>query len=715
MKKSNKLISFLLTCLMIICSVSCLTGCGGSSGNTGSGNDDSYRIILNVEGETTTYLVRKGNKFIEPKKPTKTDYVFEGWYLEETFDNKYDFDTIPDKNMTLYARFVLEYETINFNEQKTFSLKDSNSTTKLEYAHITDKNTTLSITGTGNLSVSIINKSTNSSVFTTSSSEGVIESELELTLNTTYRMTISGAVSSVLLSETVEKEIETVLVSKTNTLEFTEGVYTRKLYAHLSGEYDFTFNYNTGVNVTITDMEDNAVTGNWILRVYSIDLVANNWYKVTIEYNGTEEITNIIEYKNQNGETVYDTFGKVTPLADEEDDVYKTIIRPTIGSNIMLLSGSSTITTINIYDGERNLVKTLENESQNANGIYTESISLEEMKVEKDFYYVEMKFDKYSYYKNVYYLTKPAESEITSLSKNTSVEVEASETSMSWYKFQASEEDKYTLSSGYSAFIFDSEFKYQKMSSSTTIQLNANDIIYIGIMNTSTSNSSLIIKDSFAASGTMREGTYTRTIAYNDVYGILDTVTRKHRWTFASANTTLTIMDEDKNVLTSYTSSGSNDKFTYEITAQIKYYVRLKSSVGGNYTYEKAIDVNSCGFTDYSDVHIINSDNWKTTTTNLIFTGYNDLYKFNIPESGTYRFYAANTNARDFSKWYDEDYNCENIYILDEDNFKSVRIIAEYDSTTKQETYIDVELKKGSITLFKTDNYKEAIWFVKVS
>lgn len=140
--------------------------------------------------------------------------------------------------MTLYAHFVLEYETINFNEQKTFSLKDSNSTTKLEYAHIMDKNATLSITGTGNLSVSIINKSTNSSVCTTSSSEGVIDTELDLILNTTYRITISGAVLSALISETMEKEIETVLVSKTNTLEFIEGVSTRKLYAHLSGEYD---------------------------------------------------------------------------------------------------------------------------------------------------------------------------------------------------------------------------------------------------------------------------------------------------------------------------------------------------------------------------------------------------------------------------------------------------------------------------------------------
>lgn len=400
---------------------------------------------------------------------------------------------------------------------------------------------------------------------------------------------------------------------------------------------------------------------------------------------------------------MYDTFGKVTPLADEEDDVYKTIIKPTIGSKIMLLSGSSTITNINIYDGEKNLIKTLENNNKNENGIYTESISLEAMEAEKDFYYVEMKFDKYSYYKNVYYLTKPTESEIASLEKNTSVDVETSETSMSWYKFQASEEDKYTLSSGNSAFIFDFEFKYQKMPSNTTItiQLNANDIIYIGIINTSTSNSNLIIKDSFAASKTMSEGTYTRTVAYNDVYGILDTATRKHRWAFTAADTTLTIMDEDKNVLTSYTSTGTNDKFTYEITAGTKCYVRIKSSVGVNYTYEKALDVNAYSSTDYSNVHIINSDNWKIHTTNL-FLGSNTLYKFNIPESGTYRFYAANTNARDFSKYYDyKNYYCENFYIIDEDNFKNIRIIAEYNSTTKQGTYMDVELKKVLLLYLK--------------
>ncbi len=45
----------------------------------------------------------------EPAEPTKTDYLFGGWYTSQRFDEKFEFTTMPAKNVTLYAKWYKVY------------------------------------------------------------------------------------------------------------------------------------------------------------------------------------------------------------------------------------------------------------------------------------------------------------------------------------------------------------------------------------------------------------------------------------------------------------------------------------------------------------------------------------------------------------------------------------------------------------------------------
>lgn len=722
MRKNNKIINFLLACVLSLCSLNFITGCGPEQEPM---NQEQYKITLNVEGKTTTYAVFKGNKFNEPTtKPYKTNYVFEGWYMEDTFINKYDFDIVPNSDLTLYAKFVLEYEIINYNENKLFSNKSSDSVTKLEYFNSGDKDTVLTVNGTGNLNVNIVKKSTGLTVYNKTCNDGTLILDLDLAMKAYYKIIITGEVTSVLIGERVNSTLNTAVVSVEDTLEFENGVSIRKLYAHLSGEYNFSFNYNTGVTVTVTDMEDNLVTGgDWILRVYSIDLVGNNWYKVKIEYSGNDTITNLIDYVNINGQTIYDTYGKITPLADEDDEVYKTIIKPVIGTNIMIIPSSSTrMTSISVYDAERNLLTSVV--SEDLDSYFPESVSLQ-MEVSKDFYYLEVQFSAYSS-RELYYFSKATNSTSTrTLNLNESTVVNLGEESMYWYKFTSSTDDRYSFSSGTYAIILDEDFNYLYMTSNKKFELETNDVIYIGIINDpnlTSSSITIMMKDSFAASSTMGEYTYTRSTAYNDVYKIFDSVTRYHKWTFAAANTTITIMDENQDVLTSYTSTSSNDSFLYELTKETKYYVRLKSSIGGDYTYKKAIDVATiCTDRTGDSSYDITGEYW----TSRKGTPYQSLTKGNglkmsIPTSGYYTFHAIKSFSNFFlnqhlniNKLYKGDF-----YILDENNFYGTNVVVEYDGTASPHEYTTqkIWLNAGDIYFVHNpdaDFSTSYFWFIK--
>ncbi|EAD7633079.1 LPXTG cell wall anchor domain-containing protein [Listeria monocytogenes] len=66
-----------------------------------------YNVNFDIDGQVTTELVEAGELVTKPQDPNKDGYAFIGWYDAETGGNKWNFstDTMPAKEMTLYARF----------------------------------------------------------------------------------------------------------------------------------------------------------------------------------------------------------------------------------------------------------------------------------------------------------------------------------------------------------------------------------------------------------------------------------------------------------------------------------------------------------------------------------------------------------------------------------------------------------------------------------
>ena len=72
-----------------------------------------YFVTFNVDNEINTIEISQNKTISEPPKPTKDGYKFKGWYSDNEFTNKYNFDSPITSNITLYALFIKVY-TITF-------------------------------------------------------------------------------------------------------------------------------------------------------------------------------------------------------------------------------------------------------------------------------------------------------------------------------------------------------------------------------------------------------------------------------------------------------------------------------------------------------------------------------------------------------------------------------------------------------------------------
>ena len=65
-------------------------------------------IYFDSNGGSTisSVTVKRGEKIIRPTDPVRAGYVFEGWYTTTNLDTAWDFDTVVDQNVTLYAKWM---------------------------------------------------------------------------------------------------------------------------------------------------------------------------------------------------------------------------------------------------------------------------------------------------------------------------------------------------------------------------------------------------------------------------------------------------------------------------------------------------------------------------------------------------------------------------------------------------------------------------------
>lgn len=76
--------------------------------NNSSTVTNKYTVTFNSNGGSgvSSQTIVAGYAASEPMNPTKSCYLFAGWYTDSSLQNRYNFNTAVNKNMTLYAKWV---------------------------------------------------------------------------------------------------------------------------------------------------------------------------------------------------------------------------------------------------------------------------------------------------------------------------------------------------------------------------------------------------------------------------------------------------------------------------------------------------------------------------------------------------------------------------------------------------------------------------------
>ena len=72
----------------------------------GGGVSYTVKFVTNADAKLSSVFVRKNGTLVEPAAITKDGFVFDGWYTDAEFTQKYDFTAKVTKSFTLYAKWV---------------------------------------------------------------------------------------------------------------------------------------------------------------------------------------------------------------------------------------------------------------------------------------------------------------------------------------------------------------------------------------------------------------------------------------------------------------------------------------------------------------------------------------------------------------------------------------------------------------------------------
>lgn len=106
-----------------------------SSDSTKNGKDNvvpvkAWKVSFETKGgtEVPAQTVESGKKVVEPVEPSWDGFTFKGWYLDENFKNKYDFNSKVSEDFTLYAKWRMSTDS-DVRHTVTFVLNDGSDGT----------------------------------------------------------------------------------------------------------------------------------------------------------------------------------------------------------------------------------------------------------------------------------------------------------------------------------------------------------------------------------------------------------------------------------------------------------------------------------------------------------------------------------------------------------------------------------------------------------
>ena len=89
----------------------------GSTVVTYNYDREEYTVTFDTDGESEVadQTIIYGNKITKPADPTKTGYIFDNWYTDDTYSTVFDFDTIITSDTTIYAKYNINTYTVTLN------------------------------------------------------------------------------------------------------------------------------------------------------------------------------------------------------------------------------------------------------------------------------------------------------------------------------------------------------------------------------------------------------------------------------------------------------------------------------------------------------------------------------------------------------------------------------------------------------------------------
>ncbi len=108
-----------------------------STGGGGGGVSTPTRIVYFELGDDTTnkVVVNKGSKVARPEDPIREGFKFEGWYTDAEFTAEFDFDTVIEDSVTVYAKWT-EVEKQPDEDDKKEEEKDDSADWKNPYSDV---------------------------------------------------------------------------------------------------------------------------------------------------------------------------------------------------------------------------------------------------------------------------------------------------------------------------------------------------------------------------------------------------------------------------------------------------------------------------------------------------------------------------------------------------------------------------------------------------
>ena len=115
----KKAVAVILALICVLCCPFTLSSCDlagivapSSSVKGTTANTYEVTLVYNNGDKNGTITVEEGKTFATPDDPEKENYIFEGWYSDAKLSKKYDFAGAVTKDLTLYAKYILDAANI---------------------------------------------------------------------------------------------------------------------------------------------------------------------------------------------------------------------------------------------------------------------------------------------------------------------------------------------------------------------------------------------------------------------------------------------------------------------------------------------------------------------------------------------------------------------------------------------------------------------------